>query len=550
MSAKDSMYSVGVDFGTLSARAVLLNVRTGEVVADAVCEYQNGVITELPKGPRLPDGYALQNPRDYLDALATALSELLAKTGVSPTEITGLGIDFTASTVLPVDKDGSPLCFLPEFEREPHAYVKLWKHHGATAEAERITALAKERGERFLARYGGKISSELFLPKVLETLHRAPAVYEAAAAFCEAGDWVTRVLVGKPVHTAAFAGFKALWDEKEGFPSKEYLSLLHPRLASLYEEKVIKPISPLGEVAGRLTEEGARLTGLSVGTAVALPMIDAQASLPALRVFKEGDMLLILGTSACHILNSQKRCEIDGIFGFMQNGVFPSLYTYEAGQSCFGEHFSWFLENAVPKDYHEAAKKAGVSVFAHLNGLAARYKVGESALLALDWFGGNRSPLANDALSGAIIGYRPSTKPEEVYRALLEAVAFGTRRIVELFKDAGLSVSRIVAGGGIAEKNPLLMQILADVLDTEITVPSIPFSSAVGAALGGAFASGASESLTEAARALQIQKTLCYSPTENAKDYNALYLHYRTLSGLFEEGRGLTLMQEMQKMRK
>lgn len=544
---KTNTYAVGIDFGTLSARAVLLDLETGSIVAEALSEYAHGVITALPEGNPLPDGYALQHPKDYLDALSACFASLWQTSGVSPSAVVGLGIDFTASTLLPVDGKGEPLCFSTVFKDEPHAYAKLWRHHGATKEAEDINRCAKARGEAFLSRYGGKISSEFFLPKVLETARRAPAVYDAAACFSEAGDWLTRRLVGKPLQTAVFAGYKALWSEKEGFPSAAFLEALEPRLSTLFTEKVITPVKSFPDIAGYLSEEGSALTGLPVGCAVALPTIDAYAALPAFGIVGEGELLLILGTSACHILHAKEERQIGGICGYVQ-GLFPGLYTYEAGQSCFGDHFAWLAKNALPDAYRAAAEQEGKSLFAYLNTLAEQVPVGADGLLALDWFEGCRSPYDNDALSGLLLGLRTDTRPEAIYRALLEAVAFGTRRIVDTYKEAGLPISRMVAGGGIAEKNPLLLQILADVLNTTVTVPLLPYSSAVGSALYGALAAGAIEDPAAAGRLLSYEERL-YTPSENAKAYGEIYGEYLSLSHLFAEGEGLSLMQKLQNRR-
>ncbi len=531
-------YTLGLDFGTLSVRALIVDTRDGRTVAEAVSEYAHEVMdSALPDGTSLPPRFALQHPRDYLDSMKTAIGEALAAAhtaeGITPDQIAALGVDFTACTMLPVDEAGVPLCLDPAFCGEPHAYVKLWKHHGATEEAAEITALAAARGEAWLSAYGGTVSCEWMLPKLLETLRKAPAVFEAAHRFTEAADWLSLLLTGRETHAAAFAGYKGLWYEG-AYPSEAFLTALDPALGGLVGDKVAPAVDPVGERAGRLTEYGAALTGLPVGTPVALPMIDAHAALPATGMTRSGDLTLILGTSTCHILNSDRLRKIQGVCGYVQDGVIPALYTYEAGQAAVGDCFDWFVKNCVPAGYTEAAQASGLGIHAYLRSLAERKAPGESGVMALDWWNGNRSILMDQTLTGTIVGLTLATKPEDIYRALIEATAFGTRVIVEQMEQGGLPIGRIMAAGGIARKDPMMMQIYADVLDRPIEVSKATQTGALGSAIYAAVAGGVYSSVTEAADRMAAEVERVYMPEAEAVEvYEEMFGKYKELYEYF-----------------
>ena len=531
-------YTLGLDFGTLSVRALIVDTRDGRAVAEAVSEYAHGVMdSALPDGASLPPRFALQHPRDYLDSMKAAIGEALAAAhtaeGVTPDQIAALGVDFTACTMLPVDEAGVPLCFDPAFCGEPHAYVKLWKHHGATEEAAEITALAAARGEEWLSAYGGTVSCEWMLPKILETLRKAPAVFEDAHRFTEAADWLSLLLTGRETHAAAFAGYKGLWYEG-AYPSEEFLTVLDPGLGGLVGGKIAPTVDPVGEVAGRLTEYGAALTGLAVGTPVALPMIDAHAALPATGMTRSGDLTLILGTSTCHILNSDRLRKLQGVCGYVKDGVIPSLYTYEAGQAAVGDSFDWFVKNCVPAGYTEAAKASGLGIHAYLRSLAEKKAPRESGVMALDWWNGNRSILMDQTLTGTLVGLTLATKPEDIYRALIEATAFGTRVIVEQYEKGGLFVGRIMAAGGIARKDPMMMRIYADVLNRPIEVSEATQTGALGSAIYAAVAGGVYTSVTEAADRMAAEVERVYMPEAEAVEvYEEMFGKYKELYEYF-----------------
>ena len=535
-------YCIGLDFGTQSCRAVLVETGTGRLAAQAVKDYPHGVMNEfLPDGvTRLPMDWALQDPGDYLEVMAELIPRILGEAGVGGEEVVGIANDFTACTILPVKADGTPLCFLPEYVHNPHAYVKLWKHHAAQPEAERMMRTARERGERFPERYGGWISSEWLLPKMWQMLREAPELCRAADRIMEASDWINLMLTGEERRSCCHAGYKAFWSREEGYLSRDYLEALDPALADLAEEKLAVPVCLPGERAGALNREWAGRTGLMEKTAVGAGIIDAHAGIPGIGITEPGKLLMILGTSTCHILLGETGKEVPGICGVVKDGILPGYYAYEAGQACVGDHFEWFLENQVPADYYREAEKRGIGLHQLLTEKARRLMPGESGLLALDWWNGNRTPYADYDLSGMILGMSLTTRPEEVYRALIEATAFGANYVIETFEKAGVSIKELYACGGIVEKNAMLMQIYADVTNREIQVSASGQTPALGAAMCAAVAAGSAlggyDTLAEAARALGRVKPEPIRPIpENVERYRCLYEEYKRLCVYFAE---------------
>mgnify|MGYP003304668306 CR=1 FL=1 len=542
-------YTIGIDFGTLSARAVALELATGKEVADAVFAYPHGVMdTALPSGKKLPPQFALEHPQDYLDALQHTISGVLQT--VPAEEVAALCLDFTTCTMVCLDEAGTPLCLKPEFQNEPHAYVKLWKHHGATEQALRFDKIAKERGESFLALCGSTSSSEWLFPKILETLENAPAVYDATYRFCEAVDWLSLVLTGKETHNPCTAGLKGFWSREAGFPSNDYFAAVHPGLAGIVGTKVCQTVDRVGEIAGYITPDAAKLTGLAEGTVVAIPLGDCHAAMPALNVTKSGDCMLVIGTSGVLLSNTEKPHPVPGICAQVEGGVFPTLCTMEAGQAGLGDCFDWFVKHCVPESYMEEARQKKVNIHTLLTEKAAKLRPGESRLVALDWWNGNRSILKNDGLTGLILGLNMQTRPEEIYRTLIEATAFGLRVIKENYEAHGVSIGDICAAGGIAMKNPMLMQIYADVLGRTITVSSSTQAGARGSAIYAAVAAGAFPDIDTAAAFYKQPVYATYVPkTENVPVYDALYREYRKLHDYFgKENNVMDRLHEIYKM--
>jgi L-ribulokinase len=538
--------TIGVDFGTLSARAVVADTLTGEVLGSAEYLYPHGVMTDtLPDGTPLPEGFALADPGDYEAALFETVPEAVRISGVLPEEVAGIGLDATSSTSLPLDRTGRPLSRDPAFASEPHAFMMLWKHHGAVEQAERMTRTAKERGEHFLRYYGGTVNAEWMLPKLLEIYENAPRVFEAADNFLEAGDYLTSLLTGETTRNHCTASHKLLYTEEDGFPGEAFLEALSPGFGKLLR-KLRGRMVRMGDRAGLLTPEAAEKLGLRSGTPVAAAGLDAHVCLVSAEITGPDHALLIAGTSCCLILCTERQREIPGMSGCVYGSVLPGLWDYEAGQSAVGDLFSWFTENAVPASYESEARGKGLSVQALLTEKAARLRPGESGLIALDWWNGNRSCLADPGLSGLILGLTLQTKPEEIYRALLEACAFGMRAIIEEFEKAGVPVREITASGGISAKNSLLMQIYADVLRRKIRIAAAGQGSALGSAIYAAVA-GTGVTIPEAARAMGGCGPETYTPDpENAARYDALYAEYRKLLEYFGKG-GNDVMKHLRK---
>lgn len=548
-------YAIGVDFGTESGRAVLVDVADGRELATAVYTYANGVIDEKLPGTdiQLEPDWALQDPQDYIDVFKNTIPAVLEESGVAPEDIIGLGIDFTACTVLPTKADGTPLCFLPDYRQNPHAWVKLWKHHAAQPEANKLNEIAARLGYDFLSRYGGKISSEWLVPKVWQTLDEAPEVYEAADRFIEGADWAVWQLTGVETRNNCTAGYKAIWSKKDGFPPKEFFKALDPRLEHLVDEKLSREIAYLGERAGGLTPEAAGWTGLKPGTAVAVANVDAHVSVPASAVAETGKMVIIMGTSNCHMVLGDEERIVPGMCGYVEDGIIPGYFGYEAGQSCVGDHFAWFTENCVPESYEQEALIKGVDIHTLLEERAAALAPGESGLLALDWWNGNRSVLVDVDLTGLLIGQTLATKPEDIYRALIEATAYGTRIIIESFEDSGVPVKEIVATGGLPDRNHLLMQIYADVTGREIKVAAAKQTPALGSAMFGAVAAGKAaggyDSIYDASQAMAHLRDEVYVPNpEHREIYDQLYAEYKLLHDYFGRGEN-DVMKRLKKIR-
>ena len=528
---------VGVDFGTLSGRAVVVRVSDGAELASAEHVYAHAVLDRtLPDGTRLPPDWALQVPSDYIDVLRNAVPEALARAGVRPEHVIGIGTDFTACTVLPVLADGTPLCELPGLENRPHAYVKLWRHHAAQGQADRINVLAAEMKEPWLERYGGKISSEWEFAKALQVLEEDPEVYRRTERWLEAADWIVWRLCGTYVRNACTAGYKGQYQEGR-YPSPEYLAALHPDFAGFVTDKLDHPIGQLGDSAGVLTAEAAAWTGLPEGITVCVGNVDAHVTAPAAVAVEPGQMVAIMGTSTCHVMSSDQQGVVPGMCGVVDGGILPGLWGYEAGQSGVGDIFGWFVRTGLPAEYAERAAAAGQTPHEYLTALAAGQKVGEHGLIALDWHSGNRSVLVDHDLSGLLIGQTLSTRPEDIYRALLEATAFGTRTIVDAFESAAVPVTELIIAGGLT-KNALLMQIYADVTRRPLSIIGSTQGPALGAAMHAAVAAGTYPDIRAAAHAMgKVHRRVYLPDPQRAAAYERLYSEYRVLHDYF--GRGI-----------
>jgi L-ribulokinase len=528
---------IGLDFGTLSGRAVVVRAADGAELSSAVHDYRHGVMdTQLAAtGEPLPPDWALQDPEDYLDVLRTAVPAAVAAAGVDPASVVGIGTDFTACTVLPVLADGTPLCRLPGLAGRPHAYVKLWKHHAAQPQADRINALAHERSEPWIARYGGKISAEWQFAKGLQLLEEDPEIYRRAERWIEAADWIIWQLCGAETRNACTAGYKGIWQDGH-YPSREFLAALNPGFAGFPDDKLAHPVSPLGARAGSLTAQAAAWTGLAEGTAVAVGNVDAHVTPPAANAIAPGQMVIIMGTSNCHVMNGATLAEVPGMCGVVDGGIVAGRWGYEAGQTGVGDIFAWFADHAVPAAYTDEAARRGVSVHELLAAEAAAQPAGAHGLIALDWLNGNRSVLVDHHLSGVVAGLTLATRAPDIYRALIESTAFGTRVIIDAFEAAGIGVSELVIAGGLT-RSELIMQVYADVTRRPLGLVSSGQGPALGSAVHAAVAAGAYPDVPAAAAAMGSHRPAVYTPDPASADvYDDLYAEYVALHDYFGRG--------------
>lgn len=544
-------YTIGIDFGTLSGRAVVVDTADGRELSSAVKEYAHGVMDTVlaATGEKLPPLWALEDPDDYVEVLEEAIPEAIRLAGIDKNDIIGIGIDFTTCTVLPVDKNGTPLCFSAEFSGNKNAYVKLWKHHAAQKYADRINALYTERGDTWMDDVsGGRISSESFLPKVWQILEEAPEVYNAAYAIVEAADWTTFLLCGNLTRNAILAGLKAGWRPETGYPPKEFLRLCHPALENMYDEKCTGKFLMSGEAAGTVTAQAAERFGLPAGIPVATGMPDAHIAGYSVGVSDHGDLFGIFGTSNCYFAMSREYIPVTGVCGCVGGCLFPEFYTYEAGLCCFGDHFAWVADKITPEEYKKEAQAEGISVLQLLIRKAAALCPGESGLLALDWWNGNRNILVNNDLSGMLLGLSLRTKPEEILRALIEATAFGTRVIFENFREHGVEIRRFIAAGGVPRKDPFTMQLFADVLGMKIEISATRQAGALGCAIHAAAvagkAAGGYDGIHEAVDAMHCPLCAEYVPdTAAGAVYDRLYAEYKRLHDYFGRGENDVMMR-------
>ncbi|MBR5289066.1 MAG: ribulokinase [Clostridia bacterium] len=544
-------YVIGIDFGTLSGRASLVDAADGKTIASAVYDYPHGVMdSALEDGTKLLPDWALQHPQDYLDVLDHTLPEILRMGGVRGEEVVGIALDVTSSTALPVRADGTPLCFLDAFRHHPHAYVKLWKHHAAQDKADAMTRIAIERGEPWLSAYGGKVSSEWSFPKLWQLLEEAPEVYEAMDAWVEAADWLVWQLCGRRTQSSCAAGYKCFYRKGEGYPDEAYFAALDERLRHVVREKLNAPVLPVSSRAGGLTQEMAARFGLAPGTAVAVGNVDAHVCVLSAGITQPGKLLAIIGTSTCHMALSRTRHDVPGICGIVEDGILPGCWGYESGQSCVGDHFAWLTKSLVPQKYAEQAQARGMSVHQYLTLLAAESAPGESGLIALDWWNGNRSILADGDLTGLMIGMTLQTKPEEIYRALIEATAYGMRVVTENYAAHGVAIDEVYAMGGISQKNALAMQIYADVLGMPVRVVGCEQGGALGSAIFAAVAAGVYENTEAAIDAMAAPVMRVYEPDEaHVRVYDELFAEYVRLHDLFGRG-GVDVMKKLKSIRR
>ncbi len=526
-------YALGLDFGTNSARALIVDPADGREIATAVANYPNGkagIILD-PKDPNV----ARQDPGDWLAAMTkctqAAIKAASKVKGFAPDRIAGIGVDATASTPLPVDEKGVPLCRQKRFAKNLNALAWLWKDHTSFSEAAQITEAARETHPEYLAKCGGTYSSEWFWSKALHCIRVAPDVMAAAASWVEQSDFIPAVLTGNTdprtwKRNVCAAGHKAMYHANWTLPDADFLASIHPTLGEVRRNKTFDRAVPCDQKAGGLCPEWAKKLGLKAGTPVAVGAIDAHLGAVGAGV-KPGALAKILGTSSCDMMihpNNQPLADIPGLCGIVDGSIVPGYFGMEAGQSAVGDIFNWFVA------YFDAGDKA----HAKLSAEAAKLKPGESGLLALDWNNGNRCLLVDPRLTGLLVGQTLHTTRAEVYRALIEGSAMGARIIMERFEEYGVRVTEVINCGGIAEKSPLVMQIYADVTGRPMKISRSAQTCALGAAIFGAVVGGVYESVEAAQRKMTGLKKTVYKPDAGRHEtYNALFTLYRQLHDAF-----------------
>ncbi|MBX5193663.1 ribulokinase [Rhizobium sp. NZLR3b] len=498
-------FLIGLDYGSESARGVLIDTASGQQIGSHTHSYRHGIMTQqLPGGGALPRGWALQNAADYIEAA----QDILSKLG-SGRNIDGIGLGFTASSPMPTTLTGQPLSEL--YPGDPHAYVKLWKHGAAQKFADDINA----RGGSYLDNFGGKVSGEWLLAKAVQIANEAPKLWAETARFIESGDWLVWQLSGQERRSLGFAAYKAQYSESDGYP-KDIIDGLEQRLTLPH---------PVGSPAGNLTQAWRVKTGIEGKATVAVSVIDSHVALPATGAVRTGCLVGALGTSAAYLFLSERFHALPtGIEGVAYNGSIRDLWCYESGQASFGDTLAWFVRN-FPR-----AGNADES-FKLYNSEAAMLAPGENRLVALDWWNGNRVPLADSRLSGILMGLSMDTTSVGIYRALMESLCFGARSIVDLFAAGDINVERVLMTSGLAQNNPLLIQIMADVMNRPIEVPEIANPTAVGAAIHGAVAAGVVSSYEEGAARFGAKSYRHYTPEEkHVVVYETLFQLYREMS--------------------
>lgn len=529
-------YTIGLDYGTNSVRTLIVDVATGDEVGTYVFDYPHGEAGILldPKDPNL----ARQHPADYIEgAVASvrgALNDAAGKDGFTPAAVIGIGVDTTGSTPLPVDETGEPLAFKDEFKSNPAAMAWLWKDHTSFAEAAEITEIAKKMRPQYLAKCGGTYSSEWFWSKLWHCRRTAPKVFDAAHTWVECADWVPAVLTGRtqPAQVKrciCAAGHKAMANPTwGGYPDMDFLAAMDGGLARVRKTLPVA-LYCVKDTAGRLTEDWARKLGLPMGIPVAVGAFDAHLGAVGCGI-TPGVLTKIVGTSTCDMMVSpmdRDLPDIPGLCGIVPESILPGSYGLEAGQSAFGDIYNWFVNYLQPGGTQRGSHEA-------LTDGAEKLKPGESGLLALDWHNGNRTILVDPRLSGLVLGMSLHTTPAEIYRALIEATAFGARVIMERFEEYGVKVERVVNCGGIAMKNPLVMQILADVFNRTMEVARSAQTCALGAAMCGAVVAGRHKTFADATKAMTGIQAKKYAPNpRNVTVYQRLFSLYKQLHDIF-----------------
>jgi len=539
MKIKSDLYVIGLDCGSLSARAAVIRVSDGQVISEAGAAYPDGIINgKMPDGETIPDDYFISGAEDYLTVLPLTVRRAVKKAGIKPEQIIGVGADATSCTLVPCAEDGTPLSSLEQYKNRVHAYIKLWKHHCVQKQADRITAVAKKRNEEFLLRFGGEASCEWMLPKVMQIYEEDPEIYARTAYYLDMCDWLSWRMTGVLTRGADPAGFKGLWSSEKGDISDAFLNELYPGFGLSYRKKALNgKVIENGKQCGMLCHSASEWLGLPEGIAVSSGMMDGHASSIGAGMRNSGEATLIIGTSNAIPFLSDRFLSVKGISGIVKDGIIPGLFGCVAGQFATGDMLGWLIENAIPASYEREAEKLNCTMHELLTAKARKSIPERNRLSVLDWWNGNRSILNNPLLKGNIWGLTLDTRPEDIYCAMLQGIACGTKVIFDQCHTGGLKISRVIACGGVPCKNGFFMQQYANILGKDIYAAKFPNSSALGSAVCAASAAGEEnggyDTLTDAMKHMSIHDFTEYHPSkENMHAYEVIYDRYHTLYDL------------------
>ena len=524
-------YSIGIDYGTASGRVILVNTSDGKIVSSYEETYQHGTIAEELGGETLPHNYFLQHAGDYHHVLENGVKHVLEESQVNKDEVVGIGVDFTSCTVVFLDENFKPLHMNEDLANHPHAYVKLWKHHGAQDEATQMVEANEKANQNWLDYYGHSANSEWMIPKILEVKHKAPELLERSHYIMEAGDYMTSLLVNQNIRSNCGIGFKGFYDEVNGF-NYDFFETVDPELPQIVKDKCEAPVIQIGDSAGSLSEYYQNLWGLSSNVQISPYMIDAHSGVLGAGAIEKGEFTPVIGTSTCHLMLDPKQEPIPSITGSVKDAIIPGLYAYEAGQAAVGDLFS-YSERMAPQHIVEEAAKQDKSVLEYLETLASQIPVEDQHVVVLDWHNGNRSILSDSHLTGSVFGLTLQTPFEMVHRAYLESTAFGTKMIMKQFEDNDIPVHTVYASGGIPKKSRLLVDIYANVLNKKVVVLESSNATALGAAMLGANVGGAYDTLRETVQHMKQPVYYEKQPDpEKVKHYEKLFDKYQKLHDL------------------
>ncbi len=528
MNDVEERYVIGIDYGTQSARAAVVRISDGTLAGAQSCPYPHGVLTEtLPDGTPLESQCALAVAEDYLEVLESTVQGAIRAAGVAPDAVVGMCVDATSCTLVPTDRHFQPLSLNPAYKNRPHAYIKLWKHHAAQPQADRANAIAREMNMPFLDCCGDELSCEWTIPKLLEIREKDPEIYGQMAFAFDLCDFLTLRLTHRITRGIGSASFKSNWVAGVGYPSEEYLERLGKGFGGEYARLMAGEIIRPGQRAGSLCPEMAAKLGLPAGIVVAGGILDGHTSLPTSGLCQAGDVSLVIGTSNVSAILTDHPVRVPAGSAFAMDGFVPGLYAIDTGQSCTGDMLGWYVKHMLPAEVAQAAEAKGISNFDLLNERAEASQPWQCGLTVLDWWNGNRNVLCNLNLRGAIQGLTLGTRPEDIYTAMVQGIACGTRKILETCMDNGVEIKNIVACGGIPQKNPFLMRQYANLLNRPLRVACANEGPAMGAAIFAACAAGAYATFADAVAHMQVKTFLEYRPQPERHDaYEGIYRRF------------------------